>query len=175
LKRVCFTPFKEFGSKWPNAPAQLAALGGKSQAVLNSIECTLEPLRTAVCSTRYSHIHFEAKSFLRQEAKQNDHWGAFKNLDIEPASTPELKEYKLQLQAKASRASTSTWEGDFYCATKDKRAKGYGGDLHECLKAAIRFGVVGRNVGNFHGIFQNLIRHGLGVTHYPAKTGSWVL
>jgi trans-aconitate methyltransferase len=175
LKRVCFTPFKEFGSFWPNAPAQLAALGNTGLTNLDTKGRTLEPFRTPFAQHAILTFILEAKSFLRQEAKQNDRWAAFQRLDIEPATAAGLKEYKLQVQASTLPARNSKWNGEYYCAALDKRTKIYGGDLHECLKAAIRFGVVGRNVGNFHGIFQNLVRHGLGITHYPARAGSWVL
>lgn len=170
LKRICFTPFKEFGSKWPDAPVQLAALGSKAKANLDATERSLEPVRTPFAQHAILTFILEAKAFLKQEngSRTSRGWCPFEKVEFK-GDAP-LKEYRLHFIRVSETAAKC-----FYDPDRDKRKEGDTGELYECLRAAIRFGVVGRNVGNFHGIFQNLIRHALGVSAYPAKAGSWVL
>lgn len=167
IKRVCFSPFKNFGSKWYNAPVYIAAKGFYCIAAEASStgDAPLHPSDTPFAQHAILDFIVTIRSYLKRklegESLKDKTQGDEKvimsvNINIDSGT---LKKYSIELGY------------EFYDKEKDR------GNLYDCLDSTVKYGIVGRNVGNFLGIFQNLMKHALGVVPFinDLSDDSWIL
>ena len=169
LKQILYTPFKDFGGRWPLKPIVLATFGVE-------VAKTLDVGHTSPASYR---------PYSSKEGK----W-----MGMSPTRTPvpqhALINFILRMTRNA-KASVSSLEvllvGDdlktlsfalhtpFYKCDADGRTPANPGNLCECIESTFKFGASGTTFGDFHGIFQALLRHCLSTGHgfSELRTGTW--
>lgn len=157
LKNVAFTPFKPFGQEWPTAAVQVAATTKNvaSGAVSASTEApSLE--HTPFSQNAILSFIIGVKSELRAELKRSDrgHERAISQVFAKTSGTI-LSEYQFRL----ARHFFGTHEED--SNPEGSKLLLESALLQDCIRRTIRYGIVGKTIGSFHGVFQDLLRHGL--------------
>jgi hypothetical protein len=178
LKRVAFTPFKSFGQKWPIAPAQVAAVTKRlvdgSESLDKAVSPDLPPQDTPFSQHAILSFIIGVKSEIKSKEK-TDHPVSALKVDA-PGREPDkdkggiLTEYRLKLPRRFLGKVDEGNDPGFEKLPADLEI------LQDCIRSTIRHGIVGKVMGSFHGIFQDLLRHGLNLaTADDYKKDAWVM
>lgn len=172
LKRVAFTPFKSFGREWPFAPVQIAALTmqvtrGKEE-VDKKASPVLSPQDTPFSQHAVLSFIIGLKSEIAGPRPGADaitklgHGRIYSDIKNDKGGT--LAEYRLEITR-------------FFFGRQPYEDLGiHQSTLQDCIRSTIRYGIAGKVMGSFLGIFQDLLRHGINLaTSDDYSEDSWVL
>jgi len=169
LKSICFTPFKDTNDEWYKVPVYVAAFRDDFEWTNELIDRhngfpTNNKLRSAHTPfAQHAILNFiiDLKAYFKDEKNTPNPIEKGKLFIYENKEAQSL-EYYIGLRKK------------FF--NPDEKEGISVQVLNKYLDGWARFGVAGRNMGNFLGIFQKLIRHGLGVVpESKAKQHDWAL
>jgi hypothetical protein len=182
LKRVAFTPFKSFGHEWPTAPVQIASITDQIIKGEQNLDSELSP------SLKQEHTPFSQQAILTFLVGMKSEISAYlkrtyKNENPITSCKVEISESDV---SKDYGGILTEYRFELPChffGKKDPENDNNGDDLQadlnalqDCLRSTIRHGIVGKVMGSFHGIFQDLLRHGLNLaTPGDYSKDSWVL
>jgi hypothetical protein len=170
LKRVAFTPFKSFGKEWPNEPVGVAAIThrimSQKEPMTVAIPPELPPQHTPFSQHAVLALIVGVKSHMRANYSGLEPINAFDPcvIDQQPGKGGILLEYRFGLPTY------------FFGRQPSDDLDAHLDTLQECLRSGIKYGMAGKVMGSFLGIFQDFFRHGINLaTPEEYDKDSWVL